>query len=69
MKGSYLGEFEELVLLTVGSLYKEAYGVAIMDEIESQCLMTRWHYAHNFTIEYPTSLTTSATNATTTSLG
>lgn len=36
MKGSYLGEFEELVLLTVGSLYKEAYGVAIMDEIESQ---------------------------------
>ena len=36
MKGAYLGEFEELVLLTVGSLYKEAYGVAIMDEIESQ---------------------------------
>lgn len=36
MKGSYLGEFEELVLLTVGSLYKEAYGVAIMDEIEAQ---------------------------------
>ncbi len=36
MRGSYLGEFEELVLLTVGSLYKEAYGVAIMDEIEAQ---------------------------------
>jgi PadR family transcriptional regulator, regulatory protein PadR len=28
-----LGEFEEIVLLTVGILHKEAYGVAIMDEI------------------------------------
>lgn len=36
MKGTHLGEFEELVLLTVGSLYKEAYGVAIMDEITGQ---------------------------------
>ena len=36
MKGAHLGEFEELVLLTVGSLYKEAYGVAIMDELISQ---------------------------------
>ena len=36
MKGTHLGEFEELVLLTVGSLYKEAYGVAIMDEIVEQ---------------------------------
>ena len=36
MKGSYLGEFEELVLLTVGSLLNEAYGVAVMDEIEQQ---------------------------------
>ena len=33
MKGTQLGEFEELVLLTVGALYPEAYGVAIMDEI------------------------------------
>ncbi len=32
-KGGHLGEFEELVLLTVGSLYNEAYGVSIMDEI------------------------------------
>jgi DNA-binding PadR family transcriptional regulator len=29
-----LGEFEEIVMLTVGILYKEAYGVAIIDEIE-----------------------------------
>jgi DNA-binding PadR family transcriptional regulator len=36
MKGTYLGELEELVLLTVGILYPEAYGVAVMDEIESQ---------------------------------
>ncbi len=33
MKGANLGEFEELVLLTVGALFDEAYGVAIMDEI------------------------------------
>lgn len=32
----YLGEFEELVLLTVGVLYKEAYAVAIANEIEKQ---------------------------------
>lgn len=31
-----LGEFEEIVLLTVGLLYNEAYGVAIKDEIESR---------------------------------
>lgn len=36
MKGGYLGELEELVLLTVGVLYPEAYGVAVMDEIERQ---------------------------------
>jgi PadR family transcriptional regulator, regulatory protein PadR len=29
-----LGEFEEVVLLTVGILFSEAYGVAIIDEIE-----------------------------------
>ena len=34
MKKYQLGEFEELVLLTVGVLYGEAYGVAIKDEIE-----------------------------------
>lgn len=36
MKGTYIGELEELVLLTVGILYKDAYGVAVMDEIERQ---------------------------------
>lgn len=36
MKGTYLGELEELVLLMVGVLYPEAYGVAVMDELESQ---------------------------------
>ncbi|MEC7753372.1 MULTISPECIES: PadR family transcriptional regulator [Roseivirga] len=36
MKGTYLGEFEELVLLTVGALYPEAYGVAVMDEIKKE---------------------------------
>ena len=36
MKGNYLGELEELVLLTVGILYPDAYGVGVMDEIEKQ---------------------------------
>ena len=31
-----LGEFEEIVMLTVGILHKEAYGVAIIDEMESR---------------------------------
>jgi len=33
MKGTHLGEFEELVLLTVGALGDDAYGVAIKDFI------------------------------------
>jgi DNA-binding PadR family transcriptional regulator len=36
MKRYPLGEFEEIVLLTVGVLYPEAYGVAIKDEIEKR---------------------------------
>jgi PadR family transcriptional regulator PadR len=36
MKGTYLGEFEELVLLTVGILYDNAYGLALVDELEKQ---------------------------------
>ena len=36
MKKYPLGEFEEIVLLTVGVLYDEAYGVAIKDEIEKR---------------------------------
>jgi DNA-binding PadR family transcriptional regulator len=30
----YLGEFEELVLLTIASLNEEAYGVAIKEDLE-----------------------------------
>ena len=36
MKGTYLGEFEELVLLVIGILNDEAYGVAIKSELEVQ---------------------------------
>jgi len=36
MKGTYLGEFEELVLLAVGILFEDAYGLAIVDELERQ---------------------------------
>lgn len=36
MKGTYLGEFEELVLLSIGILGQEAYGVAIKEELETQ---------------------------------
>jgi len=36
MKKYQLGEFEEIVLLTVGVLYGNAYGVAIKDEIETR---------------------------------
>lgn len=36
MKRTYLGEFEELVLLTVAVLNQKAYGVAIADELEGQ---------------------------------
>lgn len=34
MKGTNLGELEELVLLTVASLVNEAYSVAVCDELE-----------------------------------
>ena len=34
MKGTNLGEFEELVLLTIASLVNDAYSVAICDELE-----------------------------------
>ncbi len=36
MKGTNLGEFEELVLLTVGILYDNAYSVAIRQELNQQ---------------------------------
>ncbi len=36
MKKYQLGEFEEVVMLTVGILYKGAYGVSIKKEIENR---------------------------------
>lgn len=34
MKGTNLGEFEELVLLTIAALVNDAYSVAVCDELE-----------------------------------
>jgi PadR family transcriptional regulator PadR len=36
MKGTHLGEFEELVLLTIGVLKEDAYGVAITLDIKDR---------------------------------
>jgi len=36
MKGTNLGEFEELVLLTIGVLQEEAYGIAIKIDIKKR---------------------------------
>ncbi len=36
MKGTYLGEFEEIVLLTVGVLDGEAYGLSVKYEAEQR---------------------------------
>ena len=36
MSKHHLGEFEEIVMLTVAILYNEAYGVAIINEIEKR---------------------------------
>lgn len=35
MKGTNLGEFEELVLLTVASLHGDAYSVAVCDQLSA----------------------------------
>jgi DNA-binding PadR family transcriptional regulator len=34
MKGTQLGEFEEIVLLTIAALFDDAYSVAVLEEIE-----------------------------------
>ncbi|SKC65952.1 PadR family transcriptional regulator [Ohtaekwangia koreensis] len=34
MKGTNLGEFEEIVLLTIAALINDAYSVAVCDELE-----------------------------------
>jgi len=36
MKGSNIGELEELVLLLVGVLYQDAYGVSVLKEMKDQ---------------------------------
>ncbi|HWA32606.1 MAG TPA: helix-turn-helix transcriptional regulator, partial [Cyclobacteriaceae bacterium] len=36
MKKYHLGEFEEIVILTIAVLHKSAYGVSIRHEIESR---------------------------------
>ena len=40
MKKYQLGEFEEIVILTIGILYNRAYSVSIKDEIESRLSRT-----------------------------
>jgi PadR family transcriptional regulator, regulatory protein PadR len=40
MKGTNLGEFEELVLLTIAALVNEAYSVGICDELYRQTKRT-----------------------------
>lgn len=37
MKGTNIGELEELIMLTVALLYDDAYGVAIQKEIKQRC--------------------------------
>jgi len=36
MKGTHLGEFEEIVLLTIAALREDAYGLAIKKDLEEQ---------------------------------
>ena len=40
MKGTHLGELEEIALLVVANLYDNAYGVVIKQEIEEKCKRT-----------------------------
>lgn len=47
MKKYQLGEFEEVVLLTVGVLYHSAYGVSIKNDIETRLKRTvSWRIAN-----------------------
>lgn len=36
MKGAQLGEFEELVLLTIAMLYNDAYSAAVVEELSQR---------------------------------
>jgi PadR family transcriptional regulator, regulatory protein PadR len=38
MRGTSIGEFEELVLLSVGILFDDAYGLAIADELQQKTM-------------------------------
>jgi PadR family transcriptional regulator, regulatory protein PadR len=38
MRGTSIGEFEELVLLSVGILFDDAYGLAIADELQKKTM-------------------------------
>lgn len=38
MKGTQLGEFEEIVLLTIALLYDQAYGVAVVEQLSQRLL-------------------------------
>ena len=40
MKGTYLGEFEEIVMLTIAALQDDAYGLAIKRELEKETKRT-----------------------------
>ncbi|MEP0987544.1 PadR family transcriptional regulator [Ekhidna sp.] len=40
MKGTNLGELEEIVLLVVANLFDNAYGILIKQEIEEKCNRT-----------------------------
>jgi len=37
MKGTNLGELEEIILLVVASLYDDAYGISIQSETRKRC--------------------------------
>jgi len=36
MKGTHLGEFEEIVLLTIAMLYNDAYSVAVLESLDER---------------------------------
>lgn len=40
MKGTHLGEFEELIMLIVGVLFPDAYGLSIKHEVNEQTSRT-----------------------------
>lgn len=40
MKGTYLGEFEELVLLTIAMLEDEGYAISVKQEVEQRTKRT-----------------------------